>query len=69
MQPITVSPHATLVQPTPMPRSTRPRFLAKPPGLATFPVDHVQLLGVGVEDDGVREASDVAVIVANVEII
>ena len=43
-----------------------PGFLAKPPGLIIAGVNHGQFRIVSVEDDGVREAGDLAVVVTDV---
>jgi len=62
-------PHATLVDASPVLRPARPRFLAEPSRRVGLGVDHVELGGVGVEDDGVGEAGDVAVVVADAEVV
>ena len=46
-----------------------PGFLAEPPCLTAAKVDHRELHVVGMEDDGVWEAGDLAVVVTNIQVV
>ncbi len=63
MQPI-IGPHSALMGTAALSRPTSPCLLAEPTCPARFAVDHVEFFRGAVEDNGMRQAAHLAVIVA-----
>lgn len=68
VQPV-VSPHATLMRSTSLSSATSPSLLTEPSCLACPTINHVEFCSVTMEHHGVREASNLRVVVADVEVI